>query len=107
MKLLTSYFNLLHKCFNRRMFTGYCVCGHSVYSHHGNIIMRRKCYSPRDMYGMLYGECEIGEINGEPTGEEVCPCNFYTDRGWIFIRLSRFVSGIKCKLLYSIISREV
>lgn len=83
------YIKLLHKWFNRMMFTGYCVCGHERWRHHGNIIMRRKCYSPRDMWGMLYTECEVGEIHGMPTGEEICNCDFYLDKGWIFLRIQK------------------
>jgi len=57
-------------------------------------VVKPKCYHPRNMDGMLFGECEIGEINGEPTGEVSCPCNGYVDRGWFYIRFSRLIYKI-------------
>lgn len=77
--------------FNRATFTGQCTCGHSHEVHHGNIVVRPKCYHPRNMQGMLFGECEEWH-------EHQCPCNYYVDKGWIFIRFSRFVSKIHRKI---------
>jgi len=85
----------LHKWFNELMFTGVCVCGHSRFAHHGGVIMRRDIVSPRDVGGVIYLECEVGRINGEPTGETPCDCDWYIDKGWLFLRIKKWFE--RCK----------
>lgn len=95
MEKLSKIIGRVHRWFNRKMFTGKCVCGHTSDAHHGNMVMNRRCTSPKDMWSVLYGECEIGEINGEPTGETPCHCNFYLDKGWLLLRIKEWFRHVK------------
>lgn len=59
----------------RHVFSGTCVCGHSVYAHHGNCIARKEASDAMQSH-VWYAECEALGRNEEWEPCPDCPVGF-------------------------------